>query len=126
MLLVDKVVVLVAGVSVGVLVLVVTTVGGTSVALEMKVDFFLAVNTGVRKRSRGSSIFPFDVRSAIEIDFSLYSFSLKSSLRNSVTPVRRREDTEGDGDAGVKVQIGCPLSVFSRMSFELLDNNSKD
>lgn len=66
------------------------------------VDFFLSKDTGVRKR--GLSIFPFDVRSAIELNFSLYS--RLSSFRDSVTPVRRREDTEGDGDAGVKVQIG--------------------
>lgn len=93
----------------------------------MKVDFFLSVDTGVRERSRGSSIFPFDVRSAIEIDFFLYSGRRReSSFRNSVTPVRRREDTEGDGDAGVEVQIGCPSGVSSRMPFELLGNNSKD
>lgn len=93
---------------------------------EVKVDFFLSVDTRVGKRSRGSSIFPFDVRSAIEIDFFLYSgCGRKSSFRNSVTPVRRREDTEGDGDAGVKVQIGCPVGVLSRIPFELLNNNSK-
>lgn len=72
---------------------------------NVEIDFFLSVGTGVWKRSRGSSIFPFDARSAIEIDFSLYS-TITSRLRNSVTPVRRREDTEGDGDAGVEVQIG--------------------
>ena len=85
---------------------------------NVEIDFFLSVGTGVWKRSRGSSIFPFDARSAIEIDFSLYS-TITSRLRNSVTPVRRREDTEGNGDAGVKVQIGCPLGVFPRMPFEL-------
>jgi hypothetical protein len=87
---------------------------------DVKIDFFLSVDFRVRERGRGSSIFPFDVRSANEVDFSLYSLGGKSSLRNSVTPVRRREDTEGDGDAGVKVQVGCPLSVFSRISPELL------
>ncbi|KAL5042706.1 hypothetical protein BDW71DRAFT_189467 [Aspergillus fruticulosus] len=87
---------------------------------DVKIDFFLSVDFGVGERGRGSSIFPFDVRSANEVDFSLYSLGSKSSLRNSVTPVRRREDTEGDGDAGVKVQVGCPLSVFSRISPELL------
>jgi hypothetical protein len=96
---------------------------GETVLGDMDIDFFSSVDTRVGKRSRGSSIFPFDVRSTIEIDFSLYSS--QSSLRNSVTPVRRREDTEGDGDAGVKVQIGCPLGVSSRIPFELLRNNSK-
>lgn len=91
--------------------------------LNAKLDFFLSVNRS-GKGSRTSSIFPFDARSTIEIDFSLYS-SL-SSFRDSVTPVRRREDTEGDWDTGVKVQIDGLLSVFSRMPFELSLNNSKD
>lgn len=91
--------------------------------LNAEFDFFLSVNRS-GKGSRTSSIFPFDARSTIEIDFSLYS-SL-SSFRDSVTPVRRREDTEGDWDTGVKVQIDGLLSVFSRMPFELSLNNSKD
>lgn len=91
--------------------------------LNAELDVFLSVNRS-GKGSRTSSIFPFDARSTIEIDFSLYS-SL-SSFRDSVTPVRRREDTEGDGDTGVKVQIDGLLSVFSRMPFELSLNNSKD
>jgi hypothetical protein len=70
---------------------------------DAEIDFFLSVDTRVGERGRGSSIFPFDARSGIELDFSLYSRA--SSFRDSVTPVRRREDTEGDGDAGVKVQI---------------------
>lgn len=69
--------------------------------LNAEFDLFLHLRSG--KGSRTSSIFPFDARSTFEIDFSLYS-SL-SSFRGSVTPVRRREDTEGDGDTGVKVQI---------------------
>lgn len=72
------------------------------VSINTNIDFFLSVDTRVRE-SRRSSIFPFDARSAIELNFSLYSGL--SSFRDSVTPVRRREDTEGDGDAGVKVQI---------------------
>jgi len=75
----------------------------TIVTLDAEIDFFLSVDTRVGERGGDSSIFPFDVRSAIELDFSLYS--RLSSFRDSVTPVRRREDTEGDGDAGVKVQI---------------------
>lgn len=91
--------------------------------LNTKLDFFLSVNRS-GKGSRISSIFPFDARSVIEIDFSLYSNL--SSFRDSVTPVRRREDTEGDRDTGVKVQIDGLLSVFSRMPSELSLNNSKD
>lgn len=83
--------------------------------LNAELDFFLSHRSG--KGSRTSSIFPFDARSTIEIDFSLYS--RLSSFRDSVTPVRRREDTEGDRDTGVKVQIDGLLSVFSRMPFEL-------
>lgn len=79
------------------------SVVGTIVALDAEIDFFLSVDTRVGERGRGSSIFPFGARSGIELNFSLYS--RLSSFRDSVTPVRRREDTEGDGDAGVKVQI---------------------
>jgi hypothetical protein len=89
--------------------------------LNAEFNFFLSLRSG--KGSRTSSIFPFDARSTIEIDFSLYS--RLSSFRDSVTPVRRREDTEGDGDTGVKVQI-AGLMVSSRMPFELSLNNSKD
>jgi hypothetical protein len=86
--------------------LVARSVVGTSstiVTLDAEIDFFLSVDTRVGERGGDSSIFPFDVRSAIELNFSLYS--RLSSFRDSVTPVRRREDTEGDRDAGVKVQI---------------------
>lgn len=79
-----------------------SVVAGRAIFVKTEIDFFLSVDTGVRERGR-SSIFPFDARSAIELNFSLYSGL--SSFRDSVTPVRRREDTEGDGDAGVKVQI---------------------
>jgi hypothetical protein len=82
--------------------------------LNAEFDFFL-FHRG--KGSRSSSIFPFGARSTIEIDFSLYS--RLSSFRDSVTPVRRREDTEGDRNTGVKVQIDGLLSVSSRMPFEL-------
>lgn len=78
-----------------------SVVARRTIFLDTKIDFFLSVDT--RVRDRRSSIFPFDARSAIELNFSLYS--RVSSFRDSVTPVRRREDTEGDGDAGVKVQI---------------------
>jgi hypothetical protein len=79
-------------------------------------ELFLSLNTRAGKGSRTLSIFPFDARRTIEIDFSLYS--RLSSFRDSVTPVRRREDTEGDGNAGVKVQI-AGLEDFPRMPFEL-------
>lgn len=79
-----------------------SVVASRAIFLDAEIDFFLSVDARVRERGR-SSIFPFDARSAIELNFSLYS--RLSSFRDSVTPVRRREDTEGDGDAGVKVQI---------------------
>ena len=83
-----------------------------------KVTFFFTVDRRIgklssrsrsRSRSRGrSSIFPVDERSAVvKTGFFLSLYSSSRRLRNSsVTPVRRREDTEGDGDAGVEVQIG--------------------
>ena len=53
-----------------------------------------------------TSIFPSDARSARRSDYALYLCGLSSGgLSGSVTPVRRREDTDGNGDAGVKVQI---------------------
>lgn len=79
-----------------------SVVASRAIFLDAEIDFFLSVDARVGERGR-SSIFPFDARSAIELNFSLYSGL--SSFRDSVTPVRRREDTEGDGDAGVKVQI---------------------
>jgi hypothetical protein len=56
-----------------------------------------------------TSIFPSDARSARRSDYTLYRCGLSGSLSGSVTPVRRREDTDGDGDAGVKVQIDWSL-----------------
>lgn len=101
-----------------------TAVFGTDafVGTDSYVNFFLSVKSRVGKRST-CSIFPSDARSAIDLNLSFYS-SL-SSLRDSVTPVRRREDTEGDGDTRLKVQIDCPLGVFSRMPFELLKTTRK-
>jgi len=88
-------------------------IGSRAIFLDLEIDFFLSVDTRVRERAL--RIFPFDARSTIELDFSLYS--RLSSFRDSVTPVRRREDTEGDRDAGVKVQIdGCPTSFLECLS----------
>jgi hypothetical protein len=87
---------------------------------DANVNFFLSVGTGVRQllsSSYTNSIFPSDARSGIDVDLSFYS--CLSSLRDSVTPVRRREDTEGDGYARLKVQIDCPLGVLSRMPLDL-------
>ena len=75
----------------------------TRLSMKVEINFFLTVQTRLGKTG-SSSIFPVDVRSAIEMDLTL--FFLRGQMGNSVTPVRRREDTEGDGDAGVKVQIG--------------------
>jgi hypothetical protein len=92
---------------------VVALVGTGTIFLDAEIDFFLSVDTRVGEGAL--RIFPFDARSTIELDFSLYS--RLSSFRDSVTPVRRREDTEGDGDAGVKVQIdGCPTSFLECLS----------
>lgn len=88
-------------------------IGTGTIFLDAEIDFFLSVDTRVGEGAL--RIFPFDARSTIELDFSLYS--RLSSFRDSVTPVRRREDTEGDGDAGVKVQIdGCPTSLLECLS----------
>jgi hypothetical protein len=107
----------------GSVVVVVVDSRGAIFVSDAEIDFFLSVDTRVGERGRGSSIFPFDARSGIELDFSLYS--RLSSFRDSVTPVRRREDTEGDGDAGVKVQIDGLYGVLSRMPFELLKTTRK-
>lgn len=74
-----------------------------TLSMQMEINLFLTVNTRLGKTG-SSSIFPVDVRSVIEMDLTL--FFLRGQMGNSVTPVRRREDTEGDGDAGVEVQIG--------------------
>jgi hypothetical protein len=95
------------------------------VGTNANVDFFLSVDTGVGKRKRSScSIFPSDARSAVDFDLSFYS-RLSSLRDSSVTPVRRREDTEGDGYTRLKVQIDCPSGVLSRMPFELLKTTRK-
>lgn len=84
-------------------------------------NFFLAVNSGIWKcRGVRSSIFPVDERvvvlvvvvvvvmlNGISNRFRLVHRSRSRLLMVcSVTPVRRREDTEGNGNSGVKVQIG--------------------
>ena len=91
-------------------------------------NLFLAVNSGIWKcRSGRSSIFPVDERVAVVVMMMLNGISnrLRLAYRNrswlmmicSVTPVRRREDTEGDGNASVKVQIGDSAGVFSQRPF---------
>jgi hypothetical protein len=82
------------------------------------VDVFLAVDSRGRETTFASSIFPSDARSTCILDFSLYSGT--SSFRDSVTPVRGREDTERNGDAGVKVQIAWSLGRPTRMPLEVL------
>lgn len=66
---------------------------------------FLAVRkSGGEGRVASLVTFPSDARSPRrKVGFSFYS--VLSSLFGSVAPVRRREDTEGDRDSGVKVQI---------------------
>lgn len=83
-------------------------------------NFFLAVKSGIWKcRSVRSSIFPVDERVVVLVVVMVVMlngisnrFRLVHRSRSrllmvcSVTPVRRREDTEGNGNSGVKVQIG--------------------
>lgn len=67
-----------------------------------------------------TSIFPSDARYARRSNYALYLFCLsdgRSSASGSVTPVRRREDTDGNGDAGVKVQIAW---LYGRLTLEVL------
>jgi hypothetical protein len=64
-----------------------------------------------------TSIFPSDARSARRSDYALYLCGLSGSVGGSVTPVRRREDTDGNGDAGVKVQIAW---LYERLALEFL------
>ncbi len=67
-----------------------------------------------------TSIFPSDARSgARRSDCALYLCGLsRGGLGRSVTPVRRREDTNGDGDAGVKVQIAWLSGALLSNSFQ--------
>lgn len=64
-----------------------------------------------------TSIFPSDARSARRFDYALYLCCFSGSLNRSVTPVRRREDTDGNWDAGVKVQIAW---LYGRLTLEFL------
>jgi hypothetical protein len=58
--------------------------------------------------------FPSDARSLRrELDFTLYLDLGSCLFCDSVTPIRGREDTEGDRDASVKVQIGWSRGVLS-------------
>jgi hypothetical protein len=57
--------------------------------------------------------FPSDVRSLRrKLDFSFY-LDFCRFFGDSVTPIRGREDTEGDRYAGVKVQVGWSRGVPS-------------
>lgn len=52
------------------------------------------------------SIFPSDALGGSPLgDFPFYLGLCGSFYGSSVTPVRRREDTDWDGDAGVEVQV---------------------
>jgi hypothetical protein len=74
---------------------------------------------GDSRREAGFVTFPSDARSLIrEVDFSLYLDLF--GFRYSVTPIRGREDTEGDRDACVKVQ-GDGVAAFL---LECLSNRS--
>lgn len=66
-----------------------------------------------------TSIFPSDTWNTRRSDYTLYLGGLSGSslCGRSVPPVRRREDTDGNGDAGVKVQIAW---LYGRLALELL------
>jgi hypothetical protein len=107
-------------------VLLLTGLARVRLVTDVDVDFFSSVDFGIWQSpfSGVSAIFPSGARRKL-VDLSLNS--RLSSLRDSGTPVRRREDTEGDGNAGVKVQIDWLEGVLSRMPFEVVkNNNSKD
>jgi hypothetical protein len=100
---------------------------GTTTAFFVDIGFFLleawAVFAGWKVEGEGGLLgfvtFPSDARSSRrKIGFSFYSDL--SRFGGSVAPVRRREDTEGDRDSGVKVQLGWLGGVTSRMPFEPL------
>lgn len=64
--------------------------------------------------------FPSDVRSLRrEVGLSFYLDCCRF-CGDSVTPIRGREDTEGDRYAGVKVQVGWSRGVLSCMPLEPL------
>ena len=65
-----------------------------AIVADVDVDFLFGV----------SSIFPSARGATTKVDFPFY-LCFGSNFVGSVTPVRRREDTDGNGDAGVKVQI---------------------
>lgn len=56
--------------------------------------------------------FPSNARS-FKVDFALYLDFSSFFCCDSVTPIRGREDTEGDRDAGVKVQIDWSRGALS-------------
>lgn len=88
--------------------------------VDTDIFLFLAVGTSISELDVDllTSIFPSDARSARRSDCGLYLCRLSSgSLSGSVTPVRRREDTDGNGDAGVKVQIAW---LYGRLALEFL------
>ena len=69
-----------------------------------------------------TSIFPTSTRGAtLKRDFPFY-LGLGSFFGGSVTPVRRREDTNGDGDTGVKVQLAGLSSVSPLFSLAAVES----
>lgn len=87
--------------------------GGSVAVLFVDADFFFEAVLLTAGRDRGGFgggvatfvTFPSDARSLFrEVNFTLY-LDLRILCCSSVTPIRGREDTEGDRDAGFKVQI---------------------
>lgn len=102
--------------------------GAAGTVLFVNLDvFFLVAGTILAAWKRGGEgrvtrfvIFPSDARSSSGRKVGLSCYSDTSSLCCSVAPVRRREDTEGNRDSGVKVQIAWSEGVLSRMPSEPL------
>lgn len=88
--------------------------------LFVDADFFFDDVLVALRAGRGEGViasfvtFPSDVRSLLRVlYFSLYLDFCCFLCCDSVTPIRGREDTEGDRDAGVKVQVDWSRGVLS-------------
>jgi hypothetical protein len=107
------------------------TAGLISVFLTSDVNLFLAEFFAGAWREVGGEgrllivSFPSDALLFVwEIDFTL-DVSRLGGLFNGVVPVRRREDAEGDRDAGVKVQVD-DLEVLREQLLECLSTDRKE
>lgn len=82
-----------------------------AVVSDVDVDFLFGV----------SSIFPSARGATTKLDFPFY-LSLCCFFGSSVTPVRRREDTDRNWDAGVKVQLASCMGVSTLFSLAAVES----